>query len=258
MPKADLLIDPPLLNAAGFLGYAPEQHKPAEPARFGAFVSNPISLEPRQPARNATCLPFPGGFLLHNGYPNPGLRRAIRQYAPAWARSPVPVVICLLPQGISDIPAMIAPLEGLPGVMGVEICPPPGDGEENFQGIVQAAFGELAVLLRLSPEKAMKLLNGRAEDLLDSGLAAVSMGAPRGALVDSFGRLVHGRLYGPAIYPQTLMVARALTAAGFPVIAGGGVYRPEQADQLLKVGATGVQLDAVLWRDPALESWDTS
>ena len=34
---------------------------------------------------------------------------------------------------------------------------------------------------------------------------------------------------------------------GVPVIAGGGVYDPDQVDAFLEVGAIGVQLDAVLW-----------
>jgi len=39
-----------------------------------------------------------------------------------------------------------------------------------------------------------------------------------------------------------------MAAAGLPVIAGGGVYTPEQAQALLDAGALAVQLDSVLWR----------
>ncbi|MBI4929052.1 MAG: hypothetical protein HY835_14890, partial [Anaerolineae bacterium] len=33
-----------------------------------------------------------------------------------------------------------------------------------------------------------------------------------------------------------------------PVIAGAGIYSQEQAELLLRLGASAVQLDAVLWR----------
>jgi NAD(P)H-dependent flavin oxidoreductase YrpB (nitropropane dioxygenase family) len=35
-----------------------------------------------------------------------------------------------------------------------------------------------------------------------------------------------------------------------PLIAGGGVYRREQAQSLLRAGAAAVQLDGVLWTTP--------
>ena len=38
-----------------------------------------------------------------------------------------------------------------------------------------------------------------------------------------------------------------LVEYGAPVIAGGGVYDPDQVDAFLEAGAIGVQLDAVLW-----------
>jgi dihydroorotate dehydrogenase len=60
--------------------------------------------------------------------------------------------------------------------------------------------------------------------------------------------LVHGRLYGPAVFPLALAALLAVRRAGLPVIAGGGIYRPEQVEALLAAGASAVQVDAVLWR----------
>lgn len=255
MPKADLVIDPPVLNTAGFLGFTPDRNKAVLFKHLGAFITNPISLEPRHPARTAACLPFTGGFLLHNGYPNPGLKRTVRKWAKTWASSSLPVLVSLLPQEISEIPTMMASLEGLPGVMGVEINLPPGaSGKQLFESI-HAAFGELAVVLRLSPEQALHLVSGDTEGALEAGLAAISLGAPRGALINASGKIVYGRLYGPAIFPQTLAITTRLTTSGIPVIAGGGVYSAEQADQLVASGALAVLLDAVLWRDPGLSTW---
>ena len=81
MPKFDLAFDPPLMNAAGSLGFAPDRRGPIALEQLGAFVTNPVSLRPRTPAQGARLLPFPGGFLLHSGHPNPGFNRVVRRCA---------------------------------------------------------------------------------------------------------------------------------------------------------------------------------
>ena len=45
-----LVIDPPLMNAAGSMGFAPDLKLPLLWEEFGAFVTNPISIKPRKPA----------------------------------------------------------------------------------------------------------------------------------------------------------------------------------------------------------------
>ncbi|HEY3344724.1 MAG TPA: hypothetical protein VGJ97_07340, partial [Anaerolineaceae bacterium] len=86
----------PILNAAGTLGFAPNPRGSVDLACLGAFVTNPISLKPRHPAAARCLLPFPGGFLLHSGFPNPGFRKAVDQYAGRWAKSPLPVIVHLM------------------------------------------------------------------------------------------------------------------------------------------------------------------
>ena len=58
---------------------------------------------------------------------------------------------------------------------------------------------------------------------------------------------MHGRLYGPSIFPQTLASVQETASIGVPVIAGGGVYQQAQVEALIEAGAIAVQLDAVLW-----------
>jgi dihydroorotate dehydrogenase (NAD+) catalytic subunit len=244
MTKFDLSFDPPLMNAAGTLGFSPDTHGPIDLARLGAFVSNPISLAPRSPASGSRWLPYPGGFLLHTGYPNPGLRQVIRRYASRWARSPLPVLVHLLAGDPDQVARMVARLEELPGLAGFEVGLPPDSDAFGAVEFARAASGELPAVLRLPFERAPEL----APALLDVGLAGISLAPPRGALPGPNGALVHGRLYGPALYPQTLATLRALTGTGLPVLAAGGVYQRAQVESLLAAGAFAVQLDTVLWR----------
>jgi dihydroorotate dehydrogenase (NAD+) catalytic subunit len=247
--KLDLAFDPPWLNAAGSLGFAPDRHGPVELDRLGAFVTHPISLEKRTPAHGIRYLAFPGGFLLHTWYPNPGLRTAIRRYGDQWGRSPIPVIVHLLCQRVDELAQAVQRLEGVSGVTGIELGLPPEIDAGQAAALAQAAMGELSVIVRLPLERAVEL--GREITKYNANsdnLAAFSLGPPRGILPTPEGSLARGRLYGPAVFPLALAAIKALSPLEVPVIGAGGVYRMEQAEAMQRAGAVAVQLDAVLWR----------
>jgi dihydroorotate dehydrogenase (NAD+) catalytic subunit len=242
--KTDLLFSRPLLNAAGMLGFAPDPRSAVDWSRFGAFITNPVSLEPRSPARGPRCLPYPGGFLLHTGYPNPGLSRVLRQQRQRWDRADLPIFVHLLASTPGEVQRMVERLEGVEAVVGVEIGLPPEADARLAADFTAAAAVELPVIARLPLERVLAL----APAAVSAGAAAVSLGPPRGALPLKTGGSIQGRLYGPGIFPQALAAVQALQREGIPVIAAGGIYRPEQVEQMLQAGAQAVQLDAVLWR----------
>ena len=240
----------PLWNAAGALGFAPPRSSPVDCTALGAFVTNPISIAPRTPAQLPRYLDYPGGVLLHTGLPNPGLRRVLRQFAGQWARASLPIIVHLIADSPENVNHMIRQLEEVEGVAGIELGIPPDANADQISELTQAGMGELPLLVRLPP-------NGVLPDPLPG---AVSIGPPRGALPGSMpGMFVEGRLYGPALFPQILRAVRGLKELGVPIIAGGGVYHPTQAEALLSAGALAVQLDLRLWRGPwpdqEWESW---
>lgn len=243
MQKYDLDISPPLMNAAGSLGFAPEPSGLVDFSQLGAFITNPISLRSRAPAGARTCLPYPGGFVLHTGYPNPGLRSVIRRYASRWARAKLPIIVHLLVDSVDSVSRMVPHLEGLEGVMGIEIGLPPDSDPRMAFDLVQAAVGELPLIVRVPMERAGELTPA----LVESPLTAVSLAPPRGTLIDKHGGTVRGRLFGPAVFPLALANVQDAVESGVPVIAAGGVYEPWQAEALMEAGAIGVQLEAVFW-----------
>ena len=244
MSKSELILKTPIMNAAVCFGFTPDSYGPTDISQMGAFITNPISLLARSPAHGPRFLSFPGGFLLHTGYPNPGLGSAIRRYARHWARSPLPVLVHLLAQKAGEVADMVKKLESLEGVAGFEIGLPAEADVEMVRDFARAAAGELPVIMRFPLDHAAGLADGFAQ----SRLAAVSLAPPRGALPLPEGGLVQGRLYGPALFPQALAAVQALNRRGIPVIGSGGVYTPVQAEAMLQAGAIAVQLDAVLWR----------
>ena len=242
--KGDLAFDPPLMNAAGSLGFAPDGRSEMDAASLGAFVTHPISLNPRDPAGGQRFLPCAAGFLLHTGYPNPGLSAVLRKYAGQWARSPRPVLVHLLCQQPEEVARMTNRLEGIPGVCGLELGLPPEVGLPMAQAMIEAAYGELPLVVRLPLERALEL--GQA--LVGAQVLAFSLGPPRGLLPTPDGSLLRGRLYGPAVFPLALAAVQTLQQAGLPVIGAGGVYTREQIQVMLQAGALAVQVDAALWR----------
>ena len=238
-----LLIDPPLMNAAGSLGFAPDLRTPLPWAEFGAFVTNPISVQPRRPASTMRWKEFPGGVLLHSGHPNPGFRQVINQFAQRWAQSPLPVIVHLLAARPEEIQGCVLQLEVVENVSAVEIGFPHSMGGLEAAEIVAAALGEIPAIARLPMDRCIEL----ASIVEEAGAAAVSLGPPRGSLPanDSF---MHGRMYGPAVFPLGIQMTAELYAMGIPVIGAGGVYERQQVEEMQRAGAMAVQVDLALWR----------
>lgn len=232
------------MNAAGTLGFAPEARFPIDLTQFGAFITNPISLASRAPAQSRCYLPFSGGFVLHSGYPNPGVKAVLRRYSSRWAKGPLPVIVHLLAQEMREIAAMVALLESQEGVMAVEVSLPPEATQDLTYALVSAATGELPVIARLPSERAAYL----AEAAIDAGVNALSLSPPRGVLSNAQGKLVSGRLYGPSLFPHAMLALQALAGCDVPIIAAGGIYQAEQVQAALNHGAAAVQLDTVLWQ----------
>jgi dihydroorotate dehydrogenase (NAD+) catalytic subunit len=235
----------PLLNASGTLGFAPNPHGSVCLDGLGAFVTNPVSLAPRTPAEQRCALDYPVGFLLHTGLPNPGLHAVLRQYAPRWARSPIPVILSLLADDPFELARMVAEIESIEPVAALEIGLPPHGQTAAALDLLRAAAGELPVIALVPPERLREL----GPSLAAAGANAVSLAAPRGALQNESGEWVEGRLYGSALLPQALAAVRTAREYGLPVIGGGGVYTRAAVDLMLRAGASAVQLDSVLWND---------
>lgn len=244
MSKYDLTFSMPIMNAAGFLGFAPSTHGPIDLSRLGAFVTNPISQARRTPARGSRYYDFPGGFLLHTGYPNPGLREVIRRFQDRWAHTPLPIIVHILAEKVAELPGMVRQLETLEGLIAIELGLPKEADRTVIRAFTESALGELPLIVRLPLENAAD----HAMEAVQSGADAISLAAPRGAYPARAGNLVHGRLYGPALLPLSLAAVKEISKAGLPVIGAGGLYSQAQCDAMLSAGAMAVQLDSLLWR----------
>jgi dihydroorotate dehydrogenase (NAD+) catalytic subunit len=245
MAKHDLSFDPPLMNAAGSLGFSPDRYSPIDWSKLGAFITNPISLTPRTPAHGKRFVAYPGGFLLHTGYPNPGFSRVLRHYAEQWSRSSIPVIVHLLGQNAETLAEMARRLENVEGVRGVEVGVSSEASVETVVALTRAASGELPVIMRLPMERASEV----APAAIQAGAMAISLAPPRGTVPVSDDEMVHGRLFGPAVLPLAIRTVTVLVQLGIPTLGAGGIYTQKHIKAMLSVGAMAVQLDSWLWRE---------
>ena len=262
--KRDLYFSKPIMNAAGSLGFAPDFRslREAPPKQsgeggdfgslnFGAFVTNPISLRPRQPTSQPTVIEYPGGFLLHTGLPNPGIRAALKKYSAKWTRSELPIILHLMADRPEETQNMVRMLEAHENVMAVELGFAPLLADDIILLTLEMCRGELPLIFSLPVEQVLSL----GPRLIQEGAQAISISAPRGALnpllpvgeEPGVREIKHGRLYGPALFPQTLEAVNNAAKLGIPIIGAGGVWSKQNADAMLSAGALAVQVDAALW-----------
>lgn len=245
MAKFDLVIDPPVMNAAGFLGFKPDPRIGYDLSIFGAFVTNPISRKRRVPARGGRIYQYPGGILIHTGLPNPGLNVVLKKYSSAWERSTKPIILHFLVEFTGDIGSIFSLIEPYTGVGGIELGLPEDVNYSMLDEIFAHAF-ELPIILRIPPDRIPLILE-RYKARIQNECFAVCIGPPRGAVQTKDGSVIHGRLYGPAQFAISLATTLFLVNSGINVIASGGIYTKEQVGTLIEKGALAVQLDTTLW-----------
>jgi dihydroorotate dehydrogenase len=244
MFKQDLTFSSPLMNATGTLGFAPDYRAPIPWETFGAFVTNPISLRSRRPAVKPALIEYPGGFLLHTGLPNPGLKAAIEKYARRWADSRLPVIVHLMADRPEETARMVESLDELENIIAVELGFAPLVSDELILLTVEKSLGELPLIVSLPARQVLSL----GPRVVNEGAAAISLSAPRGMLATRDGQLATGRLNGPALFPKALLTVQDAVQSNLPIIGTGGVGSKENADVMLSVGTLAVQVDASLWR----------
>jgi dihydroorotate dehydrogenase len=250
MSKRDLYFSKPMMNATGMLGFSPNFRDSLPWSGFGAFVTNPISLRPRLPAARPALVNYPGGLLLHTGLPNPGFKAVVKKHAAQWARSDLQVIVHLMADRPEEAVSMVRALECMENVAAVELGFAPLLADDIIELAVGMCLGELPLVANLPAEQILRL----GPRLIDMGVAAVSLAAPRGILSSNDGMLVAGRLYGPSLLPKTMEIVQSVSKLGIPIIAAGGIYSSEDSSKILSVGALAFQLDTVLWSSAELFS----
>ncbi|MDZ4771429.1 MAG: hypothetical protein SGJ24_20075 [Chloroflexota bacterium] len=251
--KYSLVLDTPVMNAAGILGFGDQYRPLIDFAALGAFVTNPITYTPWNPASGTRVISLPSGALVHTGLPNPGSSKVLTLYRTLWSRFPIPVIAHVVAHAPEEMSMCIAMLDREESIAALEIGLADDLAPSEVEWYIHAAAKrtEKPLLARLHHGASHE----HARAALDAGAdAIVAFAPPRGTARDPLARLTAGRLYGPMIKPLTLrivgQIARKLP--GVTLIAAGGIHSEADARDYLDAGATAVQVDAAVWSDPAL------
>ncbi|MBK8023351.1 MAG: hypothetical protein IPK19_18445 [Chloroflexi bacterium] len=251
--KHALVVNTPVMNAAGILGFGDHYRDLIDFSAVGAFVTNPITYAPWSPATGTRVISLPSGILVHTGLPNPGVSKILSNYRELWRRMDVPIIAHVVAHSPEDMSMAIRMLEREESVAAIELGLADDISTAEVEWYVRAAVGknEKPILARLHHGATAD----HARAAVEAGAGGiVAFAPPRGTARDAQGRLTAGRLYGPLVKPMTLrligQMARRLP--GVAVIASGGVHSEQDARDYIEAGATAVQVDAAIWSTPDL------
>lgn len=256
--KYGLPIASPVMPAAGAFGYGDTYHDLVDIHALGALVTNPVSLKPRSAAKGERVIVHGNHFITHTGLPNPGLRRVLREHRKIWERFPIPIIVHVVATTPAETSRVAVQLSAVTGVAGIELGLVENISPKKALNLLDAARdnGSLPVIVRVPFSQAGTL----APKLAKGGADALTLTAPPRAVLPvldetggSTNHYTRGRLYDPAVFPQLLNLLALLNGKlDVPVIACGGITSAQDAIACLALGATAVQIDALLWRDPQL------
>jgi len=252
--KHSLLVSTPVMPAAGTVGFGDRYKALLKYETLGAVVTNPVTIEPWQPATGTRVIALDAGVLVHTGLPNPGLAAVISQNRRVWAGMPVPIIVHLAGVSASEIKRALDLIDAVDEIAGMELGLRDDIGiAEAIDLVAEAAKMEKPLLVRLPFYECSQL----ALPVADAGAdALVLTAAPRGSARDKHtGRLVSGRIYGPLIKPIILRLVGRLAReipADLPIIAAGGIHSPQDARDYIDAGAVAVQVDTATWARPKM------
>jgi dihydroorotate dehydrogenase (NAD+) catalytic subunit len=251
--KNSLILENPVMNAAGTLGFGDVYRGIIKLEKLGALVTNPITYKPWHPATGTRVIPLDAGVLVHTGLPNPGVSKTLAQYRTALDRLPLPVimhVVGTLPDQVASCAGRIDAEHAIDAIeLGLNDDIAPDEAVRLTRAAVRGT--EKPVLVRLPLQEVYAL----AEPVADAGAGALVIAAPpRGTARDPYsGRLLSGRVYGPLVKPIALrMVGHLADRVGVPVIGAGGIHSAQDARDYIDAGAVAVQVDSVTWVQPKM------
>lgn len=233
------------MNAAGTAGFFPSRGLLNHFPEIALFITNPISYYPRKPATQRNIIPFQGGFMVHTGHPNPGLKKVIHQFRENWENAILPVCVNVLSDEPQNIEKIVRSLENIENITVIELGINDSLKVSDIESNIQAAMGELPIILSLPFEYVFQEWLGR---ILIPEIVAISVQAPRGVLKQN-DQYFHGRLYGRSIFPLTLHAVQHLSFFEKPIYAGAGVANESQIFKLFEIGAHNFQGHELIWRN---------
>jgi len=257
----------PVFAASGTFGYGIEFEKLVDLNALGGIVVKGLSLEPMEGAPPPRLVPSAAGMLNAVGLQNIGVRRFIAEKLPALRAFRTEIIANVFGHSIEEYVGVIEQLETAEGLAAYELnisCPNVACGGLQFGSTPEMAAEAVAAARRAAKRPLWVKLSPNVTDIGLIARAAAEAGADALTVANTYAAMsvdfrthksrlgnLSGGLSGPAIRPiTTKMVYEAWKAVKIPVIALGGVDKPEDVLEYMVVGASAVQVGTATFADP--------
>jgi dihydroorotate dehydrogenase (NAD+) catalytic subunit len=255
-----LLLQNPVMLAAGILGTTGASLRRAALAGAGGVVTKSIGSNPREGHPGPIVVQVECGLLNAMGLPNPGFREFQKEIDVA-KTSGVPVVASIFGSSAAEFARIARGLQ--PDAFELNLSCPHAEkyGSElgRYPDLVEAVTGavkasaNVPVWVKLTPNTA---------DIVELGRAAQSGGADAVVAINTLKAMAidietgypilgnkFGGLSGPAVKPVAVRCVYELASnLDLPVIGVGGVSSWEDAAEMMMAGAKAVQVGTGLYK----------
>jgi len=264
-----LLMENPVMVAAGTFGYGTEHNGLVDIQELGAIVCKGITLMPRKGNPQPRVVETTSGLLNSVGLENIGVDALIEDKASVWAGWRVPVIVNVGGGTFDEYIQVASKLEGIAGVSGIELnisCPNILGGGMEF-GVNPKLAAELTSAVKTASSLPLIVkLSPNVTDIVEIALAVEGAGTDAISLINTvkgmaidiserrpcLGSTIGG-LSGPAIKPIALYAVYEVTKdIHIPVIGCGGVSCARDALEFIMAGASAVQIGTANLTNPGV------
>ena len=266
---ANHILKNPILLASGTAGFGYDIADVLDISQLGGIVTKTITLEPRDGNPPPRIWETPSGMLNSIGLANPGLEVFTKDIVPLLADLPTEVIISVGGNSEGEFIELVEKLSEIEFVNTIELnlsCPNVKEGGIHFGRNPDTVFSLLKKLREITEKSLWAKLSPQVTDIAELGIAAQDGGADAISLINTLPAMaidiktrkpmlgaITGGLSGPAIHPVAVaMVYELSKKIGIPIIGIGGVYRPEDAVELIIAGASAVQIGSGYFADTTL------
>jgi dihydroorotate dehydrogenase (NAD+) catalytic subunit len=258
----------PVTVASGTFGYGPEYADLTDIAGLGAIVVKGISLQPWGGNATPRLVEVTSGIINAIGLQNPGVQGFIDTYMPFLRQHDTPVIVNIWGKTTEEYADVAARFDQVEGVAGLEInvsCPNIKEGRATFGSNIDMFKRVLEEVRRRTRLPLLPKLAPDLTGIVTFARAAEECGANAISMINSIPAMaidietrrprlanITGGLSGPAIHPIAVkLVWDVYKAVKIPILAMGGIMRPEDAIEFILAGATAVAVGTANFVDPS-------
>lgn len=262
---AGMKLRNPTILASGILGTSSLVLQRVVKSGAGAVTTKSISVEPRKGHNAPIIAEFECGLLNAVGYANPGIEKAIEEFATWKMRKKAPLILSIVGKDEAEF-ALLAEKSNAIDCDAVELalsCPhTPGYGLLAGQGTPEAtekitravkAKTSKPIIVKISP--SVPAIGEIAKAAERAGAAVINMGNTAGPgmkiNLERKKPILHfrfGGMSGPAIKPLAVRcVFDIYETVKIPIIGTGGITTGEDAIEMFMAGASAVGIGTAVY-----------